>query len=275
MNAKPVNTHTKSLPVYLIGLYALILIIMAWLPTACTRFSAPDIQRDMVAEQMVARLRQTNASLTRFKCVGKLTLSGPNRPTQSFRAAMAGQLSDRLRIDMFAPFGGSAGTVSSDGKYLYLVMHPSREYYKRRFGSGSLHRMIQINVTVGDMLELLVGRIPMDAGFSALLMPDTRFIPDKDANQTHLVFVDRWGKTRQRITLDDAMHPVRSVWFDSSQHPAYTLTVTGQQVIDGFVLPSRIDLSAVSGDRVSVALDRYEANTCFDESLFIPAPPSS
>jgi hypothetical protein len=51
--------------------------------------------------------------------------------------------------------------------------------------------------------------------------------------------------------------------------------VTGQQTIDGFVLPTRIDLSAESGQRVSVALDRYEANARFEESLFTLAPPSS
>ena len=249
------------------GWSALILLIAAWLPSACARFSPPDIQRDLVAEQLVAGLRLTNADLTRFKCVGKISMSSPKQPAQTFRAAMAGQLSERLRVDMFAPFGGSAGTVSSDGKHLFLVMHPSREYYKRRFGNGSLEKMIQINVSVGDLLELLVGRIPMDAEFSA------RLVPDKNEAQPHLELVDRWGRTRQRVTVDDSMHPVASVWFDSHQNPIYTLTVTGTQTIGEFVLPMRIDLSAPSGGRVSLTLDRYEVNARFDENLFIPAPP--
>ncbi len=248
---------------------AIILILAAGLPSACTRFSPPDIQRDMAAEQMVAGLRLTNADLTRFKCVGKIILSGPNQPAQTFRAALAGQLTDRLRIDMFAPFGGSAGTVSSDGKHLFLVMHPSREYYKRRFGSGSLEPVIKINVTVGDLLELLVGRIPMDTE----LLP--RLGVDENEVQPHLVLVDRWGRAHQRITVDDSMHPVASEWFDGHQKPVYSLTVSGTQIIDGFVLPKRIDLSGASGERVTVILDRYEANARFDDSLFVPAPPPS
>ncbi len=248
---------------------AIILILAAGLPSACTRFSPPDIQRDMAAEQMVAGLRLTNADLTRFKCVGKIILSGPNQPAQTFRAALAGQLTDRLRIDMFAPFGGSAGTVSSDGKHLFLVMHPSREYYKRRFGIGSLEPVIQINVTVGDLLELLVGRIPMDTE----LLP--RLGVDENEVQPHLVLVDRWGRTHQRVTVDDSMHPVASEWFDGHQKPVYSLTVSGTQIIDGFVLPKRIDLSGASGERVTVILDRYEANARFDDSLFVPAPPPS
>jgi hypothetical protein len=265
--------HHRSLsdrsPYYTSGWSALILLMAAWFPSACARFSPPDIQRDPAAEQMVAGLKLTNADLTRFKCVGKIIMSAPKQPAQTFRAAMAGQLSDRLRIDMFAPFGGSAGTVSSDGKHLFLVMHPSREYYKRRFGGGSLEKMIQIDVSVGDLLELLVGRLPMDAEFSARLASD-----ENDA-QPHLILVDRWGRTRQRVTVDDSMHPVASVWFDSHQNPIYSMAVAGTQIIDGFVLPKRIDLSGASGERVSVTLDRYQPNARFDESLFTPPPPRS
>jgi hypothetical protein len=223
----------------------------------------------MAAERVVARLMQTNAGLSRFKCVGKLTLSGPNRPVQSLRAAMAGQLTDRLRIDMFAPFGGSAGSVASDGEHLFLVMHASREYYKRRFGSGNLRRMVQIDITVGDLLELLVGRIPVDADYSA------RWVADANGTPDHVDMLDGWGRTRQRITVDESMRPVQSVWFDSSHNPTCTLTVTGQLEVDGFVLPRQIDLVGESGERVAVAIERYEANVSLDENLFRLAPPSS
>jgi hypothetical protein len=257
------------LPSSVMGWSAIILIVTAWLPSACTRFLPPDRQRDVPAERMMSELRQTNAGLTRFKCVAKIILSDPERPTQSFRAAVAGQLTDHLRIDMFAPFGGSAGTVSSDGKHLFLVTHPSREYYKKRIGSGSLRRIVQLDITVGDLLELLVGRIPMDATLSA------RLSPDESSSLTHLILEDRWGRTRQQISLDASMRPFRAIWFDVHHKPIHTLTVSGQQTIDGYVLPTRIELSAESGQRVSVALDRYEANVRFDESLFILDPPSS
>jgi hypothetical protein len=251
------------------GWWVLIVILTAWLPAACTRFYPPEVQRDLPAERVVAGLRETNTGLTRFKCVAKITLTDPDQPAQSFRAAMAGQLTDRLRIDMFAPFGGSAGTVSSDGEHLFFVAHPSRDYYKKKFGNGSLRRIVQIDVTVGDLLELLVGRIPMDAALTARLMND-----EEDAS-TQVILVDRWGRIRQRITVDAVMHPVRSVWFDTNQRPIQSLVLAGQQSIDGFVVPRRIDLSAASGERVSVELDRYEANARFDESLFILAPPQS
>ena len=263
------RSFSERSPFCMDGWAVIVLLTAAWLASACARLGPPEIPRDLAAEQVVAGLRSTNADLTRFKCVGKITMSGPERPVQSFRAAIAGQLTDRLRIDMFAPLGGSVGTVSSDGKHLFLVMHPSREYYKRRLGSGSLEQMIKIDLSVGDLLELLVGRIPMDAEFSA------RLASDQNEGHPDLLLVDRWGRTRQRVSVDDSMHPVASVWFDGHQNPVYTLTVTGTQTIDGFVLPRRIDLSGPSGERVSVNLDRYEVGARFDESLFMPAPPLS
>lgn len=256
-------------PSFMTGWTTLLVILAALLPSACTRFSPADLQRNLVAEQMAARLKQTNAGLTRFKCVAKMTLAGPNRKTQTFRAALAGQLSDRLRIDMFAPFGGSAGSVSSDGKNLFLVMHPSREYYKKRFGSGNLRRMIQIDITVGDLLEMLVGRIPMDGGWTA------RLITDELKTSSQLAFVDRWGRTRQRIIVDDGNRQIRSEWFDGGEQAAYSLVLSGRLVVDGFVLPERIELSGAKGERVMVMLDRYEANVRLDDSLFVLTPPPS
>lgn len=263
------RSFSDCFPTTGMGWGALIVILTTWLPTACTRFYPPEVQRDLPAERVVAGLRGTNTGLIRFKCMAKITLTDPDRPAQSFRAALAGQLTDRLRIDMFAPFGGSAGTVSSDGDHLFFVAHSSREYYKKKFGNGSLRRMVSIDVTVGDLLELLVGRIPMDTALTARLMTD-----EADA-RTKVVLVDRRGRIRQQITVDASMHPVRSVWFDANQHPIQSLVLAGRQSIDGFAVPRRIDLSAASGERISVELDRYEANARFDESLFILAPPPS
>jgi hypothetical protein len=143
-----------------IGWAPLTLILAAWLLSACTRFLPPQGQRDLPAERMVAGLMQTNAGLTGFRCVAKITLSGPNRPTQSFRAAMAGQLTDRLRIDMFAPYGGSAGTFSSDGKHLFLVTLPSREYYKRRSAAEACSVSLRSMSPSVTFLNCLWGEFP-------------------------------------------------------------------------------------------------------------------
>jgi hypothetical protein len=224
---------------------------------------------DPAAEEMVARLKATNAGLTRFKCLGKLTLAAAGQPVQSFRAAMAGALNDRLRIDMFAPFGGSAGTFSSDGKHLFLVWHPSGETYKKRYGGGNLRRMLQIDVSVDDLLELMVGRIPIEENRSA------RLEPVGEGDPVWLLFVDEKGRIRQRISVDAHNKPLRSEWFDSSQRVTHTLTINGRQVVDGFDLPQRIDLAGGKGERITMVLERYSANVPLDDQLFVPLKPPS
>jgi hypothetical protein len=242
------------------------MMLLLWMATACTRLHAPEMQPDPEAERLVANLRRINADLVQFKCIGKIRLSRPDQPAQAFRAAVAGKLTDRLRIDVFAPFGGASGTVASDGKYLYFVSHRPREYHKRRFGHGSLRRFIKADLTVGDLLVLLVGRMPVHDGLYA------RMMDAGDTNNQEVRLVDERGKTRQRIVFDAAGRPVRSEWFDDSQRTMVTLRVSGEQVIDGYVLPTRIELAAASGQRISIILDRYEANAGLDAGLFVPTP---
>lgn len=243
-----------------------ILVLLTVLPSACTRIYAPPVRRDVAAERLVTRLKQINAGLVRFKCVAKMTLAGPRRPLQSFRTAMAGELPDRLRIDLFAPFGGSAGAVSSDGKHLFIVMYRSHEYYKKRFGNGSLRRLIDMDITVGDLLDLMVGRIPIDDGCWPHLKPA------EDNSGSEIILRDRWGRTRQRIILDAAGRPARSTWFDSRQQMTFTVAFDGRQEIGGFDLPQEIDLTGAGGERVSVALVRYTVNAVLNDAIFVLPP---
>ncbi len=251
---------------------AVLTAMLVFFLTACSRFSSISPDRDWVAEQEVVRLRRTNIDLTQFKCVAKIILSQPNHPSQSFRAAMAGRLTDHIRVDMFAPFGGSAGTFAGNGKHLFFVMHPSNEYYKKRFGDGNLHRAIKVDVTVEELLELMVGRIPMNDRFFAQYIQQNS---EKEEDGTYLTFVDRLGKVRQRIFYNSSMKPIRSEWFDKNEKPIHSVTVQGLQTINGFVLPVHIYLFAESGRRVSLSLERYQANAPMDESLFTIIPPSS
>jgi len=237
--------------------------------SACARFLPVDLPSDAAADRLVAQWKQTNLDLQRFKCVGKVVLKGPGQPPRSMRAALAGQVDSHLRIDLFAPFGGTTGTFASDGRNLFLVMYPSREYYKSRFGRGSLRRLLQIEITVDDLLELMVGRIPIDENQLARLVPGQGDSPDL------LELIDSGGWIRQRITLDESMQPLKSEWFDRRQKRTHVLDLVGFQFVNGFRLPERIELAGKEGVRVTVALERYDPNAELNERLFAPDNPWS
>ena len=237
--------------------------------TACSHLVSFPMPRDPAAEKIIDTIKQANIDLVQFKCIGKITVSEPRQPVQSYRSAIAGQMNDHLRIDLFAPFGGAAGSVASDGKYLYLAMHASRKYYKKRFSNGSLYRFVKIDVTVEDLLELLVGRIPVDDERLA------QSLSVDDADYPGVCLVDRQGKIRQKIILDTDGRPIRALWFDQHGKQMLALKISGRQAIDGFILPKRIKLLAGSGQTVSIVIDRYQANAILDQSLFVLPPISS
>jgi hypothetical protein len=250
-------------PMYMMYIWMMVM------TSACTHLGTTPLPGDPAAEQIIETIQQTNIDLVQFKCVGKITVSGPGQPVQSYRSAIAGQLNNHLRIDLFAPFGGAAGSVASDGEHLFLVLHGSRDYYKKRFGNGSLHRFVKIDITVGDLLELLVGRIPIADERSA------RSVPVDDTEHHGVYLVDRWGKTRQKITLNTDGRPLRSKWFDKHDKQILALEISGRQTIDGFVLPKRVNLNAASGQTISIRIERYETNAVLDETLFVLPPISS
>lgn len=237
--------------------------------TACSHLVSFPVPRDLAAERIIDTIKQANINLVQFKCIGKITVSEPKQPVQSYRSAIAGQMNDHLRIDLFAPFGGAAGSVASDGKHLYLAMHASRKYYKKRFSNGSLSRFVKIDVTVGDLLELLVGRIPLDDERLA------QSLPVDDPDHPGVCLVDRRGKIRQKILLDTDGRPFRALWFDPHGKQMLALKISGRQTIDGFLLPKRIKLLADSGQTVSIVIDRYHANAALEKNLFVLPPISS
>ena len=243
---------------------AIVILVAAWLPVACSRYAPPEIQPDPRADRIVAALGQANADLTGFKCLGRVTLSGLDRPVASFRAAMAGRSPTRLRIDMIAPYGGASGTLAADGQYLFLVRHAAGEYLKKRLGDGSLQRVLDMDVGVDDLLELLMGRIPIDGACQP------RMGSGNGENGIQIDLIDRRGRLCQRIWSDAALQPVRSEWYDDQQRLMHAASLDGHQRIDGFALPMQIELSGRSGVRLQVALERYEPNAGLPEAVFTP-----
>ncbi len=253
-------------PAGLLKWSTIVILTAAWLPVACSHLSLPEVQPDPVAERIVATLKQTNADLTRFKGVGRVTFSGKDRPVVSFRAAMAGKLPTRLRIDMIAPYGGAGGTVSADGRYLFLVRHASGEYHKKRLGDGSLQHVLDMDVSVDDLLELLVGRIPMDDACQP------RMASGAGDKVIQIDLRDRRGRICQRIFTDATWQPVRSEWFGDNQRLMHTVSFGGRQTVDGYTLPMQMVLSRPSGERLEVTLARYVPNASISDAAFTPDP---
>lgn len=240
-----------------------VLALVGWV-CGCSRLPLPE--SDPAAQSAFDRLAAYNVGLDRFKAVGRLILVESNGLRQSYRIAAAGLLPGNLRIDLLAPFGGSAMSVACDGRHLFAVRHAPREYHRWSTGNCSLKRFVGMSLNVSDVLALMTGRVPLEEERSARFEPATQ-----DAPAT-LRLYDRRGRLRQQIAMDTAGRPVSSVWKDGDGRTVLSLTMTGEQIVDGFSLPRRIAVNAASGQRLDISLSRYMVNPDLDSSLFVLEP---
>lgn len=257
------GTTSSSLPVLL---FLLMLLLMM---SGCAFFSPPvPLPPDPVAEAIIRDLQETNAHLFQFKGIGQIRIFLPEEPVQVFRVAIAGQMTDHLRIDLLSPVGGSAATFSSNGRHVFLIRQtPPVEYHKKKARSGLLRRLTGIDIEVSDLLELIVGRIPVAPECTAHMAADG--ISSGEAVE----LVDKKGRVRQRIVVAADGKPVEAVWFDTGQKPVYTVHRLGEKNVSGFVFPQRIELFTPDEHRLVVSLDRYFPDAPMDVDLFNPPPP--
>ena len=232
------------------------------LPVACSHLIAPTIPKDVKAEKIVSEVVQGNTALTGFTCVAKIVLAIPDQPVRSFRCAIAGRQNNRLRMDLLTPFGGSSATIASDGSHLFADIRSSGEFYKRRIGEGDLSRFAGIDLTVGELLNFLMGRVPVDTTHVARMVQGTTM------GRIQVELIDRRTIVRQRITVDEAYRPIEAQWLDERKTPTRTLTFSGTMTTDGFVLPETIQLTAASGMRITLSIQRYKPNAAISDGIF-------
>lgn len=256
-----VNTAIKT---------AAILSLALFLVNGCAFFSPVTILPDPEAEEILASLQGPNAALSRFKGIGQVRIFIPEQPVQTHRIAVAGEMADRLRIDLISPVGGSAATFSSDGRYFFIIRQtPAVEYHKKKVRPGLFRRLVGIDVQATDLLKVLSGQIPVESQCVA------RMSADRPLSGETVNLVDRKGRVRQRIVVDSDGKPVEVVWFDGGEKTLYTLHRSGEQKAGEFVFPRRVELFTPDGHRLVMTMDRYFPDATMDDNLFRPSPLST
>ena len=231
----------------------------------CTGLPRPEA--DPATQRTIERLTKQNTGLKGFKAIGRIAFAEGGQPIQSYRFAAAGRLPEKLRIDLLAPFGGSAASVASDGRHLFVVRHPSRQFKRWSLGRGSLQRFVGLPIRIKDLLTLMTGKIPLYEGYVA----HTAMSPNGD-DAIVLQIADRGGRLRQSVTMDERGRPVEAVWYDAQGRQTMALEMDGEIVVDGHVLPRQINLGATAGGCLTISFDRYMANPQTPDELFTLTP---
>ena len=112
------------------------------------------------AGKILLKLETTNNKLKTFKGLGRIKLWNKGK-LQTARVAWIGSRQGKLRFEIFSIPGQPSISLSSDGKYFYVISHAKHRFYKKQSTDASLKKIILIPVKSIDIIALLAGRAPV------------------------------------------------------------------------------------------------------------------
>ncbi len=231
---------------------------------------SPAKQEETLAEvgKILLKLETTNNKLKTFKGIGRIKLWNRGK-LQTARVAWIGSRQGKLRFEIFSIPGQPSISLSSDGKYFYVISHAKRRFYKKQSTDASLKKIILIPVKSIDIIALLAGRAPIHE------YNDAAIERDESGDGYVLILNNNRADTLEKIYLDDSKTKVYKVEiFDKTGILVYKAIFNRMQNIKGYRVPLKL---VISNDDVvfSLFIDKYWADVKVSPSIFVLALPES
>ncbi len=213
-------------------------------------------------QKILLQIKGKNNKLQTFKGIGNAKLTGKSG-TRMYRMAYSGTKQNKLRIVVLEA-GQSVETLSTDGKYFYLISHTNKHrFIKKRISNTSLKRIISIPVKTEEIIDLLSGRIPLYEYDEAILEKNN------EANGYILIMRKKWRGIVEKIFLDENKSKIsRFEKFNAVGQLSYRVSLSDLREIDGFNIPLKFKIETNGDDSFEFYVDRYWANTDVSESMF-------
>ncbi|RJP83628.1 MAG: hypothetical protein C4522_00340 [Desulfobacteraceae bacterium] len=222
---------------------------------------------DRESLSVITSIQEKNNSLFSFKGIGKIELV---RGEGAFiaRTAWMGLYPDRFRMEILAMSGQPLISISAVQDHFYYLSHTDSTYFEKNAPGATLEELSSIPVKIEDVMEFLIGRVPIREHA-------TSTIERSDSDGGYIVILkENWTGITEKIYLDEKKTKIYKVEiFGITGALSYRAELTGEIMIDGFSLPSRVVLSNESGDSVQWRIDRYFANVPVEHSMFLIPPP--
>jgi hypothetical protein len=222
------------------------------------------------AQKLLQIIRQSNATLTSFKGIGRFSLRRDGLPPQRERIAWIGAPPRRLKVVVLA-FGRPTLTVATDGSYLYLVdfANAKHPYRKLRTKDANLKDILSIPIRTSEILAMLTGRIPIPEH------TDLGIIPHETANRQVLVLTRKWHHSAAKIMVDKVTHEVKTVErFSHDGSLIYRARFVQMQTVNGYRVPAKLVLSTEDGVLLQLDIEQYMADVDITPTMFALTPPN-
>ncbi len=238
----------------------------------CANFIPPQdsplaIEELAEVKDLTDQVQGRNATLKTFKGLGRMEWLADNT-VQHARLAWAGELPNKIRLEILDIAGRPALTISTDGEQLYFFSHSDQRFEKTGALGMDLQEFISIAVSLEDIVQLLAGRLPF------ALNPDEIRVARHSSAQLSLLVHSGWIGERRRVDLNPADATIQAFErFQPMGALLYRAEFEGYNRIDDFLIPNRIALFADNGSFCKLKVERYWANAPVSSDLFTMAPP--
>jgi hypothetical protein len=220
------------------------------------------------ASRVLETLNRRNETLDSFKGIGKVKITTDGR-MRSARVLWAGTVPDRLRIDILGLPGYPAASLALVGEWVSFDGHSADQFYTHKIGEDSLKRILSVDISAPDIMELMRGRLP--------IRPHSKVSLYRRPSEADVVLQldERFWGVQQRIYLDEALSRVKGFdVYSLTGSLVYRADFDGEQMIDGYQIFRRARVSNDTGDRFELEILRYLANVPVDPAAFVLKPRS-
>lgn len=274
-----------------------ILFICIFFISACTSLShrIPEESKEFhslsESKAIISILKSQNHTLTTIKGLGKITFLENKEKEMTSRIAWVASTPDKIRITLSSVSGHPMVSAASDGQWFYFFSHANGDFYKKRPTNFNMKRFFSIAIKSEDIVNILLGRVPVLEYDSADLMEDRsingRSVKDFESteissinkdikgnkNSSVLLLKNKWGNVREKIYLNDRQDAHKIEMFDLTGALVYRLELIRMQEIKSYRVPYRLKVSNDSGAGFQLDLDRYWADAAVSSSVFTLTPP--
>ena len=271
-----------------------ILFICIFFISACTSLShriseeSKEFRSPSEAKAIISILKSQNHKLKTIKGVGRITFLEKEMAT---RIAWVASTPDKIRITLSSVSGHPMISAASDGQWFYFVSHASGDFYKKRPTNFNMKRFFSISIKSEDLVNILLGRIPVVKYDSTDLMEDRSLKGrsgkdfesvevsslNKDIignkNSSVLLLKNKWGNVLEKIYLNDRQDAHKIEMFDSTGALVYRVELIKMQEIKSYRVPYRLKVLNDDGAGFQLDLDRYWADASVSPSVFTLTPP--
>ena len=220
------------------------------------------------AQAILENIRKTNATLTSFKGMGRLTVRNEGKVQVDERMAWVGADPLNLSVVLFAA-GFPALRMAGNGEWLYYqdTGEPGAPVKRIQVEDPDFKRLLSVPIQASDILAVLRGRIPIREHASA------RLVRVRSGDGWALLLMRTWG-VHQKIFLDESKTQVlQTEVYDTFGTMLFQINFQEMQLVGGFKVPYRV---AVSNDRkalVQLLVERYWPNVPVEPSMFVLGSP--